>query len=187
MRYPKTVNETDLAEFADTLMQVRPLLTPYPESTAQCIEVAEKIYEIIKEYLKDEEKQRQKESASGQGDPQGDQQDSSDNSSSNSTGSGSGSGSAGQSLGKKMTSRQIAKKVEQDMNDVFDSIKEALESLTGDPDKSNITSDSQSETVKADRNLVGKVCEGRAERGTQKGCVVIKEKDWFYLFIDFSN
>ena len=61
------------------------------------------------------------------------------------------------------------------------------ESLTGDPEKSNISSDSQSETVKADRNLVGKVCEGRAERGTQKGCVVIKEKDWFYLFIDFSN
>ena len=28
VRYPKTINETDLAEFADTLMQVRPLLTP---------------------------------------------------------------------------------------------------------------------------------------------------------------
>ena len=77
-----------------------------------------------------------------------------------------------------MTSRQIAKKVEQDMNDVFDSIKEALESLTGDPDKSNISSDSQSETVKAERNLVGKICEGRAVRGTQKGCVVIKEKPY---------
>ena len=80
VRYPKTINETDLAEFADTLMQVRPLLTPYPESTSQCIEVAEKIYEIIKKYLKGEEKQKQKqkESASGQGDPQGDQQDPSD-------------------------------------------------------------------------------------------------------------
>ena len=184
VRYPKTINETDLAEFADTLMQVRPLLTPYPESTAQCIEVAEKIYEIIKEYLKDEEKQKQKESASGQGDPLGDQQDPSDESSSSSTGSGSGSGSAGQSSGKKMTSRQVAKKVEQDMNDVFDSIKEALESLTGDPEKSNISSNSQSETVKAERNLVGKICEGRAERGTQKGCVVIKEKPYKDRYMD---
>ena len=83
-----------------------------------------------------------------------------------------------------MTSKQIAKKVEQDMNDIFDSIKEALESLTGDPDKSNISSDSQSETVKADRNLVGKICEGRAERGTQKGCVVIKEKPYKDRYMD---
>ena len=158
VRYPKTVNEADLAEFAETLMQVRPLLTPYPESTHQCIEVAEKIYEIIKDYLNEEEKQKQKqqqkESESGEGDPQDGQPQ---------------PGSA-----KKMTSKQISKKVEQDMNDVFDSIKEALESLTGDPEKSNITSDSQSQTVKADRNLVGKICEGRAERGTQKGSVVMK-------------
>ena len=158
VRYPKTVNEADLAEFAETLMQVRPLLTPYPESTQQCIEVAEKIYEIIKDYLNEEEKQKQKqqqkESESGEGDPQ--------------------DGQPQPGSGKKMTSKQISKKVEQDMNDVFDSIKEALESLTGDPEKSNITSDSQSQTVKADRNLVGKICEGRAERGTQKGSVVMK-------------
>ena len=158
VRYPKTVNEADLAEFAETLMQVRPLLTPYPESTQQCIEVAEKIYEIIKDYLNEEEKQKQKqqqkESESGEGDPQ--------------------DGQPQPGSGKKMTSKQISKKVEQDMNDVFDSIKEALESLTGDPEKSNITSDSQSQTVKADRNLVGKICEGRAERGTQKRSVVMK-------------
>ena len=158
VRYPKTVNEADLAEFAETLMQVRPLLTPYPESTQQCIEVAEKIYEIIKDYLNEEEKQKQKqqqkESESGEGDPQ--------------------DGQPQPASGKKMTSKQISKKVEQDMNDVFDSIKEALESLTGDPEKSNITFDSQSQTVKADRNLVGKICEGRAERGTQKGSVVMK-------------
>ena len=156
VRYPKTVNEADLAEFADTLMRVRPLLTPYPKSTAQCIEVAEKIYEIIKDHLNDEEKQNQKESASGEGDPQ--------------------TGQPKPGTGKKMTAKQIAKKVEQGMNDVFDSIKEALESLTEDPEKSGISSDSQSETVKAERNLVGKICEGRAERGTQKGCMVIKEK-----------
>ena len=158
VRYPKTVNEADLVEFAETLMQVRPLLTPYPESTQQCIEVAEKIYEIIKDYLNEEEKQKQKqqqkESESGEGDPQ--------------------NGQPQPASGKKMTSKQISKKVEQDMNDLFDSIKEALESLTGDPEKSNITSDSQSQTVKADRNLVGKICEGRAERGTQKGSVVMK-------------
>ena len=162
VRYPKTVNETDLAEFADTLMKVRPLLTPYPESTLQCIEVAEKIYEIIKDHLTEEEKDRQKQPQPGQGEPtDGQPQDSEE------------SGSSGQGQ-KKMTSRQIAKKVEQDMNDVFDSIKEALESLTGDPAKSSVSAESQSETVKANRNLVGKICEGRAERGTQGDTVVMK-------------
>ena len=182
VRYPKTVNEADMAEFADTLMQVRPLLTPYPESTQQCIEVAEKIYEIIKDYLKEEEKQKQQQqSAGGQGDPQDDSQESSGESQ---LGSESGSENSGATSSKKMNSRQLAKKVEQDMNDVFDSIKEALESLTGEPEKSNITSDSQSQTVKADRNLVGKICEGRAERGTQKGCVVIKEKPYKDKYMD---
>ena len=170
VRYPKTVNEADLAEFADTLMKVRPLLTPYPESTLQCIEVAEKIYDIIKEYLNEQEKERQSASEQNQ---QSDDQSQSGESSSQSGESGNGNPS-GQGNSKKMTSRQIAKKVEQDMNDVFDSIKEALESLTGDPTKSSISADSQSETVKADRNLVGKICEGRAERGTQSGTVVMK-------------
>ena len=170
VRYPKTVNEADLAEFADTLMKVRPLLTPYPESTLQCIEVAEKIYDIIKEYLNEQEKERQSASEQNQ---QSDDQSQSGESPSQSGESGNGNPS-GQGSSKKMTSRQIAKKVEQDMNDVFDSIKEALESLTGDPTKSSISADSQSETVKADRNLVGKICEGRAERGTQSGTVVMK-------------
>ena len=127
--------------------------------------MAEKIYEIIKDHLTEEEKDRQKQSQPGQGEPtDGQPQDSGESGSSGQSGQGQ----------KKMTSRQIAKKVEQDMNDVFDSIKEALESLTGDPAKSSVSAESQSETVKANRNLVGKICEGRAERGTQGDTVVMK-------------
>ena len=181
VRYPKTVNMDDLNEFADTLLQVRPLLTPYPTSTAQCVETAEKIFELIKDYMKDEEKRRQKQQGSGDGQPQGNSQESGDSSQAQ---NGSGGGSTGQSAGKKMTARQIAKKVEQDINDVFDQIAEALKDLTNEPEKSTISSDSQSETVKAERNLVGKICEGRAERGSQKGCVVIKEKPYKDKYMD---
>lgn len=175
VRYPKTVNMDDLNEFADTLLQVRPLLTPYPTSTAQCVETAEKIFEIIKDYLKDEEKERQKQEQQQQGAGDGQPQDGTQESEGSSQGgSSSGSGSSGKASGKKMTARQIAKKVEQDINDVFDQIAETLNDLTAEPEKSTISADSQSETVKADRNLVGKICEGRAERGSQKGCVVMK-------------
>jgi len=173
VRYPKTMAMNDLEEFADTLLEIRPLLTPYPTSTAKCVETAVKIFDIIKDYLKEEEKQKQKDSASGQGDPQTNQQESSDENQPGATGS--GSGSPGQPSGKKMTARQIAKKVEQDMDDVFNGIADALKELTSEPEKKTVDAQKQSETVKADRNLVGKICEGRAERGTQKGCVVVKE------------
>ena len=185
VRYPKTVNMDDLNEFADSLLQVRPLLTPYPTSTVQCVETAEKIFELIKDYLKDEEKERQKQEQQQQGAGDGQPQDGTQESEGSSQGgSSSGSGSSGKASGKKMTARQIAKKVEQDINDVFDQIAEALNDLTAEPEKSTISSDSQSETVKADRNLVGKICEGRAERGTQKGCVVIKEKPYKDRYMD---
>ncbi|MBQ7898936.1 MAG: VWA domain-containing protein [Bacteroidales bacterium] len=173
VRYPKTVEMSDLEEFADTLLQVRELLTPYPSSTAQCVETAEKIFEIIKQYLQDEEKEKQKQQASD-GTQDGQPSDE----------SGEGDGSSGQSQQsqsdgkqvkpKKMTSRQIAKKVDQQMNEIFEQIADALKELTSEPEKKTINAQNQSETVKADRNLVGKICEGRAERGSQKGCVVMK-------------
>ena len=183
VRYPKTVEMSDLEEFADTLLQVRELLTPYPESTAQCVQTAEKIFDIIRQYLQDEEKQRQKQQASG-GQQDGQPSDE----------SGEGSGSSGQSeqsqngglqpKPKRMTSRQIAKKVDQQMNEIFEQIADALKELTSEPEKKTIDSQSQSETVKADWDLVGRICEGRAERGTQKGCVVIKEKPYKDRYMD---
>ena len=176
VRYPKTVEMTDLEEFADTLLQVRELLTPYPESTAQCVQTAEKIFDIIRQYLQDEEKQRQKQQASG-GQQDGQPSDE----------SGEGSSSSGQSQQpkpKKMTSRQIAKKVDQQMNEIFEQIADALKELTSEPEKKTISSQNQSETVKADWDLVGRICEGRAERGTQKGCVVIKEKPYKDRYMD---
>lgn len=183
VRYPKTVEMTDLEEFADTLLQVRELLTPYPASTAQCVETAEEIFEIIKQYLQDEEKEKQKQQAS---DSQQDGQPSDE--------SGEGNGSSGQSelsqnggqqpKSKRMTSRQIAKKVDQQINEIFEQIADALKELTSEPEKKTIDSQSQSETVKADWDLVGRICEGRAERGTQKGCVVIKEKPYKDRYMD---
>jgi len=183
VRYPKTVEMSDLEEFADTLLQVRELLTPYPESTAQCVQTAEKIFDIIRQYLQDEEKQRQK---------QQDSDDQQDGQLSDESGEGSGSsGQSGQSQNggqqpkpKKMTSRQIAKKVDQQMNEIFEQIADALKELTSEPEKKTINSHNQSETVKADWDLVGRICEGRVERGTQKECVVIKEKPYKDRYMD---
>lgn len=57
VRYPSSLDMDDAAEFADTLLEVRDLLDPYPESTAECLERARDIYELIKERLSGEEEQ----------------------------------------------------------------------------------------------------------------------------------
>ena len=183
VRYPKTVDMSDLEEFADTLLQVRELLTPYPESTAQCVETAEKIFEIIRQYLQDEEKQRQKQQDSD-GQQKGQPSDESGEENGSSGQSEQSQNGGQQPKPKRMTSRQIAKKVDQQMNEIFEQIADALKELTSEPEKKTIDSQSQSETVKADWDLVGRICEGRAERGTQKGCVVIKEKPYKDRYMD---
>ncbi|MBR6441162.1 MAG: hypothetical protein IKS44_03830, partial [Bacteroidales bacterium] len=58
VRYPSSLVMDDAAEFADTLLEVRDLLDPYPESTAECLERARDIYELIKERLSREEEQK---------------------------------------------------------------------------------------------------------------------------------
>ena len=68
VRYPSSLDMDDAAEFADTLLEVRDLLDPYPESTTECLERARDIYELIKERLSQEEEQKDStaEDAAGQ-------------------------------------------------------------------------------------------------------------------------
>ena len=175
---------SDLEEFADTLLQVRELLTPYPASTAQCVETAGKIFEIIRQYLQNEEKQKQKQSAApglSQDGHLSDQSEKTDGADGQPAASGTAGGHA---RTKKMTARQIARKVEQDMDKIFSQIAEALEELTSAPEKKTVDSQKQSEAVKADGNLIGRISEGRAERGTQEGCVVMKASSDKQAYMD---
>lgn len=60
VRYPASLDMDDAAEFADTLLEVRSLLAPYPESTAECLKKAREIYDLIRRRL-GEERQEQEE------------------------------------------------------------------------------------------------------------------------------
>lgn len=55
VRYPKTIIQSDLEEFADILLGVRDILIPYPGSTLECVRAAEKIYELIKMHLTEQQ------------------------------------------------------------------------------------------------------------------------------------
>ena len=64
VRYPSSLDMGDAAEYADTLLEVRDLLDPYPESTSECLQRARDIYELIKERLS-REKQEPEDTAEG--------------------------------------------------------------------------------------------------------------------------
>ena len=51
VRFPATLNPKDVERFADELLQVRDILTPYPNSTKACIDAAKKVYELLKKFI----------------------------------------------------------------------------------------------------------------------------------------
>ena len=60
------------------------------------------------------------------------------------------------------------------MNDGMDSMRSALQNLSSEPEKTGLSDEEKSETVKQDGEKVGKVCEGRLEKGIQRGTYVEK-------------
>ena len=152
VRYPKTININDCEEFADVLLDIRDLLLPYPSSTTECLITAHKIYELIKKYIS-ESGMKESEQESGE-------------QSCDITGS--------SKQKESQTKASDSQKAEEQMNEIFEKIEEALKSLTTDPEKNSIGNGEQCSSVQADRNLLGKVCDGRAEKGSQNGCVIYR-------------
>jgi len=156
VRYPKALDINDLQEFADLMLGVREILMPYPDSTTSSMKAAEKIYELMKQYMQEKESQK---SAGGSADSENSQeQDRSDNPTPQN-----GEGHDG--------SEETA---ENKMAEGMRQMQAALENITGDPGKNGLGENEQSETVMQDGGKVGAVCEGRVERGCQKGAYVEK-------------
>jgi cobalamin biosynthesis protein CobT len=53
IRFPAALEEKDVDEFADALIEVRDILTPYPKSTEESHEAARKVYDVLKRYAGD--------------------------------------------------------------------------------------------------------------------------------------
>lgn len=67
IRYPRALTKEEIEEFADQLCAVRDILTPYPESTYECRDAAQRIYDLLKKDFEDEqEKQQQEQQGQGQ-------------------------------------------------------------------------------------------------------------------------
>lgn len=154
VRYPKALEMDDLKEFADLMLGVREILMPYPHSTTGSMNAAEKIYELMKQFMEDQQKN---ESKTNQNPKIPKNSKSSDYKESGQNGENSGNKSA-----------------EKEMENSMRQMQSALSNITGDPGKNGLGESEQSETVKQDGGKVGAVCEGRMERGSQKGAYIEK-------------
>ena len=83
IRYPASLPPRDAEEFADELLRVRDILTPFPEDTPGCVEKAGELLELFKELAgkaldamkKEQERQKKQENQEGnaqQGQPDND-------------------------------------------------------------------------------------------------------------------
>lgn len=162
IRYPKALDPSDVKEFCDVLLAVREILTPYPASTAEALEAARRIFDAMKQSLQEEQKQSQPSSIGGseaqESSAEGQNRDAASE-------TGSGSSSAGRSGG-----RSGIDAVDNSLAEMGPAIKNLVKGLV----EQGLTDSEVSETVKQDGGNVGRVCEGRLERGSQRNTYIEK-------------
>ena len=71
VRYPDAFDDRDIDDFGEELLQVKEVLTPYPESTADCCKKALEIRELFREWLKKAAEKRQQQQQQQQNAPGG--------------------------------------------------------------------------------------------------------------------
>lgn len=167
VRYPKSIELSDIEEFADPLLKVRDILLAFPTCTRESVESAEKIYEVIKEYMTQQEPDY-KQSGSGKGDDGGaESSDSCEESSHQST----------SPKPRKRSAKQKAKAAQEKIDRGMKELSEALKNITKYRQTRSLDESDQSETVKKDNQLVGQICEERLDRGTQANTYIRKGKE----------
>ena len=77
IRFPRALVPADVEKFADELLAVKDILTPYPDSTESARLAAEKIRELIQKYLNEQQQEQQQQGENG-GEAGGEGQESGD-------------------------------------------------------------------------------------------------------------
>lgn len=67
VRYPDAFDDRDIDDFGEELLQVRNILTPYPDSTREVLQRALAIRDLFRKWLKEEQQRRQDQERQQQG------------------------------------------------------------------------------------------------------------------------
>lgn len=141
IRYPKTLEADDVKEFADTLLEVRNVIFPYPDTCRESLGAARKIYSIIRRFFEKEEKKQERQS-------------------------GSGKGPDGKTSGKDGSPRTSDKDIEDSLKDTLESIeRDATRRPSDGSDSGSLDMRRMSRSVLKDGCRLGKAVSGEIEIG----------------------
>lgn len=206
VRYPAALRPEDAMEFADELLLVRDILTPYPETTVEGMECAKRIHEMLKRFISDPPAGRQepslqggesglchgqsREASEGMG-PAGDRGRSKEDP----TGpKGADAGAAqedaplaGESGGTDGTREDDpggdipngGTVSDEEVDAILSAILSATDVLTGDPaspGENPLDESDLCEAAKKDRHLIARECDGDLEAGILRGDVILREQ-----------
>lgn len=160
IRYPKALDSSDVKEFCDVLLTVREVLTPYSSSTAESLEAARKIYDAMKQHL---QKDRNQSQPSGKNRNQESKPDGQDKDAA------SDSGNASPSSEKPMGHPGVDA-IDNSLAEMGPAIKNIAKGFQ----ENGLSEEELSETVKMEGGRVGKICEGRLERGSLRDTYIEK-------------
>lgn len=199
IRYPKALVSEDVNTFSDVLLQVKNILTPYPNNPSEVETAAKEIVKAIKDFLKknpekqdssesqsnsspdsrENKEQAKKHNESGYGSSNESDNSSEENTESNQSSNVQDSGSENSSTGASQeksssgNSSISTAQIKQDIQNAMDELRDALKEISSAP-KSGIDYKDISDTLKNEDSRVSEVCSGEIERGTQRGSYINK-------------
>lgn len=159
VRYPATLTQEEVHDFADLLLETREILTPYPENTEETYETAKKIYELLKQYAEDDMDEDDEGQGQGEGEGEGNE------------GNGQGSGKqAGSGNWKGSSSRKLS---DEELEKILEKILDAIEKNIKSAD-TTISEDDMSKNLKENDHLLAKEMDGQLEIG--KNAIILKKE-----------
>ena len=160
IRYPKALDASDVGEFCDVLLTVREVLSPYPSSTAESLEAARKIYAAMRQFLQDDRNQPQLSGENRNQESKSDGQDKDADSDS--------SGASPSS--ERSEGHPGIDAIDNSLAEMGPAIKNIVKGFG----ENGLSEEELSEAVKMEGGRVGKVCEGRLERGNLRNTYIEK-------------
>lgn len=170
IRYPAALIPDNVYEFADELLQVRDILTPYPESTAQCLEKAKLIYELLKKFMEQDQQQggQSKDNDESQKEPNDGKPSSGE--------SEEGQDSSGQSSRNGASAELTDEEILEKLKDVIEAMKIIAKEPHDPQDKTIPLSRSDMANALKKDKLIAMECEGQLEIGSQENTVLLKKE-----------
>ena len=183
IRYPESMNLDDAAEFADTLLEVRDIILPFPETCEGTLEKARDIYAVIRKFFEQEKKEKERNKSQR---PDGKDSQKKDHSERRSgeepqgDGSSGTSGSTGEDSEPKMThsqKRRLARELEESLEETLESLeKDVVQTPSDGRGRSQMSPDRMSSEIRSENCRLGKALSGDLEYGQTEGVNIRRPK-----------